>query len=108
MSLVLTSWSFTNTQEPWVWLAFSAISRWDIWTVECPEASAISTSNIVSLVIIFHLLEYERMRVYQVIKKTRVYAKWETCQSRPCKVLKSNALGILGYLISSNLQVRLP
>ena len=25
-SAVLTSWSFTNTHEPWVWLAFSASS----------------------------------------------------------------------------------
>lgn len=30
MSAALTSWSFTNTQEPWVWLAFSATSACDI------------------------------------------------------------------------------
>ena len=30
MSAALTSWSFTNTQEPWVWLALSATSACDI------------------------------------------------------------------------------
>ena len=70
MSAALTSWSFTNTQEPWVWLAFSAISFWDIWTVEWPDASAISTSNNFSFCMVVHLWTCDLPTVYEGAKRT--------------------------------------